>query len=75
MTRVCCVCNRIEEDGAWILPQGPVDGRVSHGFCPACYRRMLAAVEAEARALAAAGEEEGIACGDPACGRWAWISS
>jgi hypothetical protein len=40
MTRICCVCNKIESHGAWIAAEsGP--GPLSHGYCPVCYDNEL----------------------------------
>lgn len=47
MTRMCCQCHKVEQDGSWAasdrLP-GWTE-QVSHGYCPECYDKALVAIE------------------------------
>jgi len=45
MTRICCVCNKIESHGVWVAAgsqTGP--GPFSHGYCPVCYDNELESI-------------------------------
>lgn len=44
----CCVCKRVKTDNGWHYQFVPLetDESVSHGYCPACYRKALAKIEA-----------------------------
>lgn len=41
MTVVCACCNRIRQaNNSWDLPrQFPLEGVISHGYCPTCAKR------------------------------------
>ena len=42
MTRICCVCNKIEFHGAWVTADVQSGaGPLSHGYCPVCYDNEL----------------------------------
>ncbi len=34
----CCVCKRVREDDAWVLPESGenLQTNASHGYCPEC---------------------------------------
>ena len=46
MRRICCVCQRIEQEGEWrsdlFLSE---DQMVTHGYCPECFGEAMAEVE------------------------------
>ena len=43
MTTVCCVCRRIRGEQGWLERRRSQDeGRLSHGYCPECYRQAMA---------------------------------
>lgn len=45
MTKVCCICQRIEEEKGWrsepLIAAGTL---LSHGFCPECFAQTMAEV-------------------------------
>lgn len=45
MRRICCVCQRIEQEGEWrsvlLLAE---DELVTHGYCPECFEEAMAEV-------------------------------
>jgi hypothetical protein len=46
MRRVCCVCQRIEQEGEWLSALFlSVDEMVTHGYCPECFDEAMAEVE------------------------------
>lgn len=46
MTRVCCVCNKVEQGGQWQANRSlPVSEPVTHGYCPECYIGAMAEIE------------------------------
>jgi hypothetical protein len=46
MTRMCCVCNKVEQGGQWqINPTLPEAEPVTHGYCPECYIGAMAEIK------------------------------
>jgi len=46
MRRICCVCQRIEQEGEWRSALFlSVDEMVTHGYCPECFDEAMAEVE------------------------------
>ena len=46
MTKVCCVCQRIQEGATWSMENAlPADERVTHGYCPACFAEAMSALD------------------------------
>ena len=46
MTRMCCVCNKVEEGGEWRpLHMVTEDKRVTHGYCPECFAETMVQIE------------------------------
>lgn len=41
MQTVCCVCQKTKSQAGWIQKQAGKEGRVSHGYCPDCFRRSM----------------------------------
>ncbi|MFZ5797370.1 MAG: hypothetical protein C4563_04935 [Desulfobulbus sp.] len=42
MIKECCVCGKQERNGLWSRePGSPEEYRVSHGYCPVCYREFM----------------------------------
>lgn len=41
MQTVCCVCHKTKSQRGWIQKQAVKKGRISHGYCPECYRRSM----------------------------------
>ena len=42
MTSICCVCNKIKQQGMWVAGEVSAEQeQLSHGYCPACYAKML----------------------------------
>jgi hypothetical protein len=45
MTRVCCVCNRVERENGWQGYHVAGTGEfVTHGYCPRCFLEAMAEV-------------------------------
>lgn len=46
MTRMCGVCNKVEQEGEWrtcyLVSE---DKRVTHGYCPPCFAAAMAEIE------------------------------
>ena len=48
MTRQCCVCGMVHEDGEWRHTSQSLAGRmVSHTYCPVCLEACLAQMAQE----------------------------
>jgi hypothetical protein len=46
LTRVCCVCHKVERDGEWLYaPCLSENALVTHGYCPSCFAEAMAEVE------------------------------
>ena len=46
MTKMCCVCHKVEEGGQWNTDRAfAEDERVTHGYCPECYAAVMAEIE------------------------------
>ena len=46
MTRMCCVCNKVEQGGQWRANRTLPDSEpVTHGYCPECYIGAMAEIE------------------------------
>ncbi len=42
MLTVCCSCNRVKEQEAWVINyRDPSNDPVSHGYCPDCYVEIM----------------------------------
>lgn len=42
MQIVCCVCQRHKKNGVWVGSSSSVgEQRVSHGYCPSCYIKIM----------------------------------
>ena len=42
MLTVCCSCNRVKEQEAWVVNyRDPTGDPVSHGYCPDCYVEIM----------------------------------
>lgn len=42
MIKECCVCGKREHQGHWRREFfAEVRGRISHGYCPACYEEFM----------------------------------
>jgi hypothetical protein len=42
MTRMCCVCSKVEHEGQWRFRHRPSENeRVTHGYCPQCYIKVM----------------------------------
>ena len=47
ITKICCVCNRVEQDKSWTDHYlFAVDERVTHGYCPTCFDEAMAEIAA-----------------------------
>lgn len=45
MLRVCCVCNKVEQDNRWAADYSYTGKeRVTHGYCPSCYVVAMAEI-------------------------------
>ncbi len=43
MTKICCVCRRVEDGLHWREGYGfTPDERISHGYCPLCFDVIMA---------------------------------
>lgn len=46
MTKVCCVCHRVENGDSWSMTNAlPADERVTHGYCPDCFAEAMSALD------------------------------
>ena len=47
MTRMCCQCQRVEQEGYWQDRWSPDKGleAVTHGYCPECYDKAMGEVD------------------------------
>ncbi len=46
MTRMCCICNKVEQGGQWKVCRAMPDGEpVTHGYCPDCYVKVMMEIE------------------------------
>jgi hypothetical protein len=56
MMRMCCVCHKVEREGAWesvaCLPENEL---VTHGYCPECFVEAMAEINELTGALVAGG--------------------
>lgn len=41
MRTICCMCQRLKIDNAWVFDNPEPHGRLSHGFCPDCYQAVI----------------------------------
>ena len=42
MTTMCCICRRVEEEGAWkSSAECTCRGQLSHGYCPTCFAAVM----------------------------------
>lgn len=56
MMRVCCVCHKVERDGAWdSVTCFPENELVTHGYCPECFDEAMAEIDGLTGALVAGG--------------------
>ncbi len=46
MTKVCCVCHRVQDGDHWAMTNAlPADERVTHGYCPDCFAEAMSALD------------------------------
>ena len=48
MTRMCCQCQRVEQEGCWQDQWSPDRGsetKVTHGYCPDCYGKAMGEID------------------------------
>ncbi len=46
MTRMCCVCRRVEQKGRWHrLIRSNEEELVTHGYCPECFAVTMAEIQ------------------------------
>lgn len=41
MQTMCCVCQKTKSQAGWIQGRAEKKGRVSHGYCPDCFHRIM----------------------------------
>jgi len=41
MTTICCQCQRTKEGNNWKRKFVRGEQRISHGYCPKCYRKVI----------------------------------
>ena len=42
MTKICCICNRVEHQGRWITVDVlPGTEQLTHGYCPTCFLDVM----------------------------------
>ncbi|MEW6593585.1 MAG: hypothetical protein AB1413_01815 [Thermodesulfobacteriota bacterium] len=41
MQTICCICHRTKSDNRWIRSAQSRAKKVSHGYCPSCYRQLM----------------------------------
>ncbi|MEW6426724.1 MAG: hypothetical protein AB1568_01680 [Thermodesulfobacteriota bacterium] len=44
MQIVCCKCQRLKGKKGWSR-RNPEPGKISHGYCPKCYRETMVAIQ------------------------------
>jgi len=47
MTKQCCVCKKVERDGAWKRQRDLILSNVSHTYCPVCLAATMQSMRAE----------------------------
>jgi len=64
MTTVCCVCQRRKSGRGWTLRPAKAANvnRVSHGYCPQCYDRLMIQLASHAEKSQRQQIFEGRAC-------------
>ena len=45
MRTVCCVCYKIKSEDGWVKQQKNRSRKLSHGYCPDCYRETMQRIE------------------------------
>jgi len=46
MTKMCCVCRKVEEEGQWSAGRCLGENeQVTHGYCPECYAVVMTEIE------------------------------
>ncbi|MGV1099593.1 hypothetical protein ACUUL3_09345 [Thiovibrio sp. JS02] len=38
---ICCVCQKTKNRNHWVSKATPAGAKLSHGYCPRCYRQLL----------------------------------
>jgi hypothetical protein len=57
MTKICCVCNRVEHGTHWKNDyEFAANERVTHGYCPLCFDVIMAELLESRDELTAVGE-------------------
>lgn len=42
MEKVCCGCHRVKKQNGWVkMVKGQALAKLSHGYCPECYRKAM----------------------------------
>ena len=41
MRTVCCVCMKMKVEKGWVKQVIAHNGRISHGYCPACFQQTM----------------------------------
>jgi len=54
MRTVCCVCKKTKCGDFWIWSWPRKNQKVSHGYCPKCFDKLLAAIDLRAAGSRAA---------------------
>lgn len=44
MQTVCCICHKTKTRSRWVKPGQFPAQNVSHGYCPRCFRQLMAEV-------------------------------
>jgi hypothetical protein len=55
MTVQCCQCKKVRLQNYWDIPRKPVEGTVSHTYCPVCLALAKDSIRMERQYLATAG--------------------
>ncbi|MBU4177337.1 MAG: hypothetical protein ACYC0O_13760 [Desulfurivibrionaceae bacterium] len=45
MQVICCVCHKTKNHKGWAKQAARSGVRLSHGYCPRCYRQMMEMVD------------------------------
>lgn len=45
MQTICCLCHKTKHRNGWVKKLVPHSRKLSHGYCPRCFRKILKQIE------------------------------